>query len=224
MRVAIAAFVGLVWSGAAVAQVTMPAIPTLEPCLDHAFTTDYRAGVAKQIRGALGADYDLSATVYPAFAAEWAVSLVQGKDGPELVLSDFRQSYWHSGWVAETNRARWDPTAAHALIVTKRHEVPLALAERLGEAWDLALGKVRSYEKNWVGVDGVTYEFRDRAGRCGSAWVPQEKTLPGKLVAIVHELKILAVSRVEPDTTEREQEVLERLALFLREFDERSRP
>ena len=203
--------------------VTRPAIPTLEPCLD-AFIADYRAGVAKQIRGALGADYDLSVTVYPAFTTEWAVSLVRGKDGPELVLSDFKQSYWRSGWVVESNRARWDPTVADALIVTKRHAVAAAVAERLREAWDLALGQVRSYEKNWVGVDGVTYEFRDRAGRCGSAWVPQETTLPGKLVAIVDELKILAVSRVEPDTTEREQEMLERLALFLREFDERSPP
>lgn len=43
-------------------------------------------------------------------------------------------------------------------------------------------------------------------------------------MAVVHELKILAVSRVEPDTTEREQDLLERLALFLQEFGDRSEP
>jgi hypothetical protein len=55
-----------------------------------------------------------------------------------------------------------------------------------------------------------TYLAIGQAVSCGTRR-PQSK-----LVAIVHELRIRAVSRIEPDTREREQELLERLACSCR--------
>lgn len=216
MRILIAAIVCLTLTNVAMAQ---PMIPTLEPCDDDGALESYEAGVAEQIRRTLNASFDLTVTVFPAFTPEWAVSLVEGRDGPEIVLSEFVESYWHSGWVdIDGNRRRWDPDAAHAPVATKHQKIPAAIAERLRSVWDIALSGVRAYEKTWAGLDGVTYKFRDGDGRCGSTWSPPEDTLPGRLVAIVEELRVLAISRVEPDTSERRLEMLGRLTAFLREF------
>ena len=77
-------------------------------------------------------------------------------------------------------------------------------------------------DPNMLGLDGVTYQFQVGRQSCGSTWSPSSETIPGKLVSLVEQLKMLDRSRVEPDASLREREILATAAEILGEFGRRS--
>jgi len=239
-----------VLAGCIVLAAWCPAVaadPILWPCQSGYFF-GYESGVERTISSALSADPELSAIIYPSFAPEWGIALVRDDEEPSIVLTQFTSSYWASGWVRideqdatnPTQRKRpvvtkwsndkdqpperwaWDADAAHAAVSTARRPVSADLAARLREVWDAAMAGIGARDMTWMGVDGVNYQFQVGRQSCGSTWSPGKETMPGRLVSLVDQLRMLVQSRAEPDASLREKEALAAAAEFLNEFDRRS--
>jgi hypothetical protein len=226
MKVILACLVIVATSGPAVA-----ADPILWPCQPGGF--GYEPGIERTIRAALGAEPEISAIIYPSFAPEWGVALVNDAQGPVVVLSQFASSYWASGWVhieegeatdpvhrkvpvvtkwsvekdSPPERWTWDADTAHAALSTIKTPVSANLAAQLREVWSAAMAGIGPRDMTMLGLDGVTYQFQVGRQSCGSTWSPGSETMPGKLVSLVEQLKMLAQSRAEPDAGRREREI-----------------
>jgi hypothetical protein len=241
MKVILACLVVVATSGPAVA-----ADPVLWPCQPGGF--GYEPGIERTIRAALSTEPEISAIIYPSFAPEWGVALVNDAQGPVVVLSQFANSYWASGWAridedetastvhpkgpvvtkwsyekdSPPERWTWDGDAAHSALSVTKTPVSTNLAARLREVWSAAMAGIGPRDPNMLGLDGVTYQFQVGRQSCGSTWSPSSETIPGKLVSLVEQLKMLDRSRVEPEGSLREKEILATAAEILGEFGRRS--
>lgn len=237
MQFQLSLFVFLASIGSSVA-----AEPILWPC-EHAIA-GYETGVERQIGAELPAVPEISAITYPSFSAEWGIALVRGEEGPAVVLSELAKSYWAIGWVQvdesqagnagasngpiitkwnyENGSApeiwAWDADAANGAVLTESRSVSTELATALQEVGRVAMASIGPRNLNCLGADGVTYDFKSGEQTCGSTWSPDANSMPGKLVGLLEQLRLLAQSSVEPDAGEREKEVLRLADEFLGEF------
>lgn len=190
----------------------------LEPC--RTTTAGYRSEVQRLLGGnKTGETVDLSAFVYPAFAPEWSIAVVETASGSKVVRSEFAGSYWASGWRRAGDNGRlWDPSIAHGEATTRDRPISQALARTLRQAWEISLSRLE--DRRVLGFDGITYQFKTASGKCGETWSPElaAMSMPDQLARLAFELKILAGMRVEPDATEREHKILELATTFVREF------
>jgi hypothetical protein len=238
-----------VLAGLVVVATSSPSVaadPILWPCQTGGF--GYEPSIEHTIGRALGAEPEFSAIIYSSFAPEWGIALMHDGKGPAVVLSQFASSYWANGWVridehdASTaahpkgpvvtkwsdekekspERWTWDADAAHVAVSTIRTPVSTDLAARLREVWDAAMAGIGPRDMTTIGVDGVTYQFQISKQSCGSTWSPDEKTMPGRLVSLVEQLRMLVQSRAEPDASLREKNILAAAAEFLDESARRS--
>ena len=220
--------------------------PILWPCQSGDF--GYEPGVERTIGNALGAEPELSVSIYPSFVPEWGIALVRDGEEPSVVLTQFTSSYWASGWVRideqdatnSTPRHRpvvtkwsneqdqlperwaWDADVAHASVSMARTPVSAALAARLREVWDAAMAGIGPRDMTSMGVDGVSYQFQVGVHSCGATWSPRKEAIPGKLVSLVEQLRLLVQSPAKPDASLREKNALAAAWEFLKAFDGRA--
>ena len=134
----------------------------------------------------------VSVTVYPSFRPEWAIRVTRQSGHLTLYALTFNSSIWGQVQrvLMSTNRhivyaSEIDTDVSiHTVRVTPRFVARLSAVITLAVDRSSILGE--------SGVDGVMYQFSAGPSTCAQSWSPDSRTGPGRLVAMVDELRVLA--------------------------------
>lgn len=147
----------------------------LEPCgeMDNIYM---------EFRHRLGVPADFMVAIYPAFEAPDVIAV----SGNEVHLLAFRRSDREQG-------TGWPTPSSH---LSRKISLPPDL---MFEVVKTVSGDMENARAEPVyGLDGVTYVFFDKAGRCAETWSPQEGTRAHKLTKLVYALRETARSPEGP--------------------------
>jgi hypothetical protein len=122
----------------------------------------------------------------PSFAPEWALWVGgERKTGFSVLVSEAEERIW---MLARTTES---PFPARAR--TSQRPLPIDLAGAICDVWSRVLSQTRYAEESQVGNDGVYYHFGywvvGKGPLAGKTWSPRGAMVPGKLVALRHNLK-----------------------------------
>lgn len=150
----------------------------LEPCgeMDNIYM---------EFRRRLGVPADFMVAIYPAFEAPDLIAVSRN----EVHLLAFRRSDREqgTGWPAPSNH------------LSRKISLPPDLISEVVQTVSGDMDNARA--KPVYGLDGVSYVFFDKAGRCAETWSPQAGTRAHKLTSLAYALREAARS---PEGPERE--------------------
>lgn len=138
----------------------------LEPCgeMDNTYM---------EFRRRLGVPADIMVAIYPAFEAPDLIAV----SGNEVHLLAFRRSDREqgTGWPAPSNH------------LSRKISLPPELISEVIRTVSDDMTNARA--KPVYGLDGVSYVFFDKAGRCAETWSPQAGTRAHKLTSLAYALR-----------------------------------
>jgi hypothetical protein len=118
--------------------------------------------------------------VMPSFSPENVLNIRQDHDTKKYFIS------YHIG-----NKSIWYSDNKEKIKVIKREkEMSKESVELIKELYRIVINKTAFIEKDYVGLDGVTYYFsiNDHGQKTGITWSPTEGTIMAELVLIGNEL------------------------------------
>ena len=129
-------------------------------------------------------------TSMPSFSAEYAFSVEKIEEKNYIISNKLSESFWYAGF--DKNGKTVPKQRNKVKVSTIKTEISNDLYLKIGELFELLANQTKVYEKDWVGLDGVTYYFAttDKKGeiKIGETWSPNEKSLLGRLVKICDNL------------------------------------
>lgn len=165
----------------------------LEPCgeMDNIYM---------EFRRRLDVPADVMVAIYPAFEAPDLIAV----SGNEVHVLAFRRSDRKpgTGWPAPSNQ------------LSRKISLPSELMSEVVKTVSNDMRNARA--KPVYGLDGVSYVFFDKAGRCAETWSPQAGTRAHKLTSLVYALRETARS---PEGKKRNQ-AMERIRTALEALQE----
>ena len=129
-------------------------------------------------------------TSMPSFSAEYAFSVEKIEEKNYIISNKLSESFWYAGY---DKKGKMDnKRRSRVKIRTIKTEINDDLYLKIGELFEILANQTKVYEKDWLGLDGVTYYFAttDINGeiKVGETWSPNEKSLLGRLVKICDNL------------------------------------
>ena len=131
----------------------------------------------------------------PSFSAEYAFSVEKIEEKNYIISNKLSESFWYAGF--GENGKNTPKQRDKVKVSTIKAEINNDLYLKIGELFELLANQTKVYEKDWFGVDGVTYYFTttDKKGeiKIGETWSPNKKSLLGRLVKICDNLYSLGI-------------------------------
>ncbi len=156
----------------------------LEPANSVFTILDYQFDYYSQVRNILFKDLDdnpeFRFLVMPSFSPENVLNIGLNHDTKKCFISYYigDESIWYS-----ENKEK-------IKVIKRKKEISQESVELIKELYKTAISKTKYIEKDYVGLDGVTYYFsiNDHGQKTGITWSPNEGTIMAELVLIANEL------------------------------------
>ena len=169
---------------------------------------------------------DLAMIAKPAFTSEYAV-ILRDLTPSDSSTGQYQLEYAIADpmiWGLLSQQSDSDTIEWRDKIVVKRQSatIPDSLCDLIYRAWETALLACRYAPKDWVGLDGETYEFfvwpREKTGLLsGQTWSP-EKGVPKQMVELAELMKEYVTCAV-PERTKVSERIAEKARAIIEQTD-----